>query len=407
MHVKRNRFKVILYLVVVIFFFLTFIVFSRTLALFEDNASGLADSDIGRWIIKINNTNITSGNSQTLTINNFVYQGNALTANNTIAPGTSAYFDLVVDATDCDVAVRYDINFKFDQMEYANNILFTVDGTGTIRTGENTYSGVISLSDIQNDHLVTLRVNITWDNLDQDIYNEADTILGTTLGSNLRIPIDVHAEQYLGETIVPYNPSTANIRFISRSVAGEITVGDVLSLGDFGNYYVFSTNNTTTKLIPYYNSNVGPNKSVSIDDYVQDSSITNGVGALEYSGSDYWTGHIGTTYSGSNNGNPYPYVFDSHSNLYEYCNDFKDMLNDLNIPVINVKLLSYEEAETIRNLNESLLCNSTFWLGSSRWGSIYIVEKTASTCETKAVGYNSASGRGFRPVVLLSTDDLS
>ena len=38
----------------------------------------------------------------------------------------SAYFDLVVDATDCDVAVRYDITFNFDSMNYSDNIYSNV-----------------------------------------------------------------------------------------------------------------------------------------------------------------------------------------------------------------------------------------------------------------------------------------
>lgn len=202
---KNNRIRIILWLIVLILILITYTIFSKTLALFESNATGEVDNDIGRWIIKINNNIISSGQTEDLVINSFVYDSSSTVESGYIAPGASAYFDLVFDATDCDVAVRYDITFNFNSMSYSDNISISVEELGsndTILTAEDTYSGIISLSSIESDTLVTIRVHVTWNDIAS--YDEDDTKLGTEYGSKLTVPISVHAEQYLGETLVPY-----------------------------------------------------------------------------------------------------------------------------------------------------------------------------------------------------------
>ncbi len=205
MMMKKNKIKILLWISAIVLAITTFFVFKDTFALFETNAYGVANSDIGRWVIRLSNQTITSGLDEDLEIDNFNYQTVSTVAPNRIAPGTSAYFDLVFDATDCDVAVRYDIEFKVDEIDYEENIGLSVealDDSNTIRTDENTYSGVITLASIANDDVVTIRVSLDWDDIAQ--YNESDTALGEVAGNSLVIPISVHAEQYLGETLVPY-----------------------------------------------------------------------------------------------------------------------------------------------------------------------------------------------------------
>ncbi len=202
---KNNKLRIILWLIVIILILITYTIFSKTLALFESNATGEANNDIGKWIIKINNNLISSGQTEDIVINNFVYDTVSTVESGYIAPGSSAYFDLVFDATDCDVAVRYDITFNFDSMSYSDNISMSVEELGsndTVLTDESTYSGIIDLSSIESGTLVTIRVHVTWNDIED--YDEDDTALGTEYGSKLTVPISVHAEQYLGETLVPY-----------------------------------------------------------------------------------------------------------------------------------------------------------------------------------------------------------
>ena len=201
----KNRIRLILWICFIILAFSTFLIFGRTYALFENNATARAESDIGKWIIRLSNQLISDGLTEELVIDSFVYAPQQGVASGYIAPGGSAYFDLVFDATECDVAVKYDVSFNFDSIDYSENISIEVEELGdsqTITTAANTYSGVIDLDSINDEEVITLRVSITWEDL--PAYDESDTELGTTEDSKLAVPITVRAVQYLGETIVPY-----------------------------------------------------------------------------------------------------------------------------------------------------------------------------------------------------------
>lgn len=203
----KNRLRLLLWLLVIASVSITILLLTNTFALFEDNANAVVNETIGKWVIKLSNNIISDGLSEELEIDNFVYSSNEHVASGYIAPGGNAYFDLVFDATLCDVAVKYDIEFKVDEIDYEDNISISVDELSegsTIKTAENTYSGVISLDSIRNGQTITLRISLEWDDL--EAYDEADTALGEVAGNALRVPINVHAVQYLGETIEPYVP---------------------------------------------------------------------------------------------------------------------------------------------------------------------------------------------------------
>lgn len=203
---QKINYKIILWLIVIIFGIITFGILKNTFALFENNAYAIANTDIGKWVIKLNNNLISDGVLEELSIDNFIYEEKDTVESGYIAPGTSAYFDLVFDATDCDVAVKYDIEFLFDQMDYSDNISVSVTQTGSndsIQTSENTYSGLIDLDSIINKELITLRISITWEDIEE--FNESDTLLGTTENNSLSVPIQIRAIQYLGEEIEEYN----------------------------------------------------------------------------------------------------------------------------------------------------------------------------------------------------------
>lgn len=199
-----KRTKILLYAIAIVVAVITVITFSDTYALFENNATGVVNSQIGKWIIKISNQTITDGLDEEIEINNFIYSNANTVASGVIAPGGSAYFDLIFDATLCDVAVKYDVTFRVNEIDYEDNIGISVQNLNagsTIRTDVNTYSGVIGLSS-GNNNTSTIRVNLNW--TDDANYNESDTELGTVAGNHLTVPITVHVIQYLGEQIVEY-----------------------------------------------------------------------------------------------------------------------------------------------------------------------------------------------------------
>ena len=202
--VKKRRVKRRLWLAVLVFFIITFLVVSKTYAIFERNAEAEALLAIGKWVIKLNNVEITTGQVETFTVTTFTFEDSTTVEDGYIAPGRSGYFDISLDATSTDVAVRYDIDVAIDT-PYADNIVFSVTvpvGSSIIQTGPNTYSGVISVADIIQNKIINLRINIDWQN--QSGYDATDTALGIVPGAGIPIPVTVNVVQYLGEAITPY-----------------------------------------------------------------------------------------------------------------------------------------------------------------------------------------------------------
>lgn len=179
-----------LFLIATVLLLVTTLVIVTTYGLFETNAYADTDLDIGRWVIKLNGTDITL--SETITLNNFVYNNGAHTEDGYFAPGSSAYFDVVIDTADTDVSVSYDLEIDDSQIEDYPNIHFSIQNLTTNQTISGTnISGIIGLSD-QN-RTITLRISVIWDNLLQ--YDESDTSL---IGEELAFVLNANFEQYTG-----------------------------------------------------------------------------------------------------------------------------------------------------------------------------------------------------------------
>ena len=123
-----------------------------------------------------------------------------------IAPGSLGYFDIVIDPSDTDTAIRYDVTFDFSSLN--NKVVVSsieeVYSGNLIRTDLNTYSKVITLNEIKNGITNTIRVYIKWDNSD----DESDSAIGSVINNFINVPVTIAAYQYLGEKIDIYNEST-------------------------------------------------------------------------------------------------------------------------------------------------------------------------------------------------------
>jgi hypothetical protein len=145
---------------------------------------------------------ISQGSTNSFIIDNVTYSNSANVENGYIAPGRSGYFDIVLDPSGTNVAVRYDIEIDTTSGNYPSNITFTVDNLNSsqvVKTGNNTFSGVVSLADISQNKTITLRLNLNWvDNTENDV---SDTEKGVVQNNRILIPINVKVSQYLGEEI--------------------------------------------------------------------------------------------------------------------------------------------------------------------------------------------------------------
>lgn len=180
------------FILIFIFLILLFtLVTIDTYALFETNASGEKNMSIGKWKIFLNHNDVST--TKTITLSDFTYNNGTHTEDGYFAPGSSASFDIIIDASRTDVSVEYTLDIDDSQITEYPNMYFSIVNTKTNEEIEsNTYTGVIGLN--ETDRTVTIRISIVWeDNLE---YDESDTSL---IGTELAFVIDANFKQYVGE----------------------------------------------------------------------------------------------------------------------------------------------------------------------------------------------------------------
>lgn len=243
--------KKLLTILVLIMLIISFFQITSMYALYKEQIQGEYRTLLGAWEIKVNEKDVTtSGQVEIFTIsdNQLEYLDSEYIQAGKIAPTGSAYFDIVIDPTNTDVSVLYEIDIDTDaisstntDIELQNAITFSKAENyfekkdainGQIEQTENTvskksgnkYMSVIPVEKIREKNKNYIRLYFTWENVEklenvngETIYtepnNELDSILGTTQietevdgetvtkGATISIPIRIILKQYVGEII--------------------------------------------------------------------------------------------------------------------------------------------------------------------------------------------------------------
>ena len=195
------KFKIILGIFGI--FILTVIMyeFNASYGLFESNNNMIVNSEIGKWNVYVGGSEATSGTFNVDSIN-IIDSSNVKEGK--LAPSTMGYFDVVIDPSNTSVSVWYVITFDFSSItgNFSVTAIEEVNSGNLIRTGENTYTKVISLADIKNGTTNTVRVHVKWNNIEEN--NDVDSVIGSTKNNYINIPVTVIVSQYLGEVIEEY-----------------------------------------------------------------------------------------------------------------------------------------------------------------------------------------------------------
>lgn len=192
----------------------TIFVIANSYAKYIAEASGTTERQAGAWAIKVNDTDISSSSSETeFKIDKLTYKKNDYVEEGKIAPSSVGYFDVTIDPSGTSTAVRFDVNIDTTELGISDAINFTdaklvVDGVESdktlTRTAEKTYSGIISLDDVQKGVLTTARFYVKWDDEETTLCDKSDSQIGSTKDVSLGLPIVVVVSQYLGETLEEY-----------------------------------------------------------------------------------------------------------------------------------------------------------------------------------------------------------
>lgn len=197
--------KKFLYLICFIFLLITIFTIVDSYGLFESENTLSVDNNIAKWNVFINGSDIKYNDTFIVDKVNLIDNDNVKSGK--IAPGSLGYFDIVIDPRDTDTSIKYDVTFDFSSLN--NKIVVSsieeIYSGNLIRTDLNTYSKVITLDDIKNGIINTVRVYIKWDNKEED--NDTDSVIGSSKNNHISIPVTVSASQYLGEDIVSYDAS--------------------------------------------------------------------------------------------------------------------------------------------------------------------------------------------------------
>jgi len=198
--------KKILYILSLVLVAMVVLLVLQAFGLLEASTTRVVESRLGKWTILVNDTDVTS-QTVDFSIDTINYDTSSKVKSGKIAPGLGGYFDIEIDPVDTEVSIRYDLAFDLSTIEdsEAAIVLSSVTELGgktLTLTDENTYTGIITLSDIDNGNVDTIRARINWNNVEAK--NDKDYELGKTADSVLEIPVQLKLTQYTGEQIEEY-----------------------------------------------------------------------------------------------------------------------------------------------------------------------------------------------------------
>ena len=197
-----NNMKRVLLLISLLMLFFTIYLTIDTYALFESNKNYDVSSDIAKFVIKVNGS---EAKTEEFVVDSIAYYENGYVIENKIAPLVDGYFDIVIDAEEVEVSLRYDIEFDFSSLSIPGLVISSITelgGNTLVLTDKDTYSGVITLADMDSSTVNTVRVSISWQN--DEANNEVDSSWGMVADKVISIPVNVKLTQYLGEELPVY-----------------------------------------------------------------------------------------------------------------------------------------------------------------------------------------------------------
>ncbi len=201
-------------------------------------------------------------------------------------------------------------------------------------------------------------------------------------------------------------PPKSAITYPDGKTKSTVDKGQIVKIGD-EEFYVLNRYGSDLLLLAQYNLNVGSNAkgtATGRQDPDVKGWLQNGTkyGNVSFSSKAYWSSGIGTTYVGSlctsTSGTDCAYVYDSHTNLYTYVNQYKTYLQSLDGSVKDARIISIEEANAFKKVNQAAWKETSYWTGSPyNTNRVWAVRTDGNFY----YGFNYDSLFGIRPVVII------
>lgn len=152
---------------------------------------------IARWRILVNNNDIRDNGTANATITP-VFDKNDNIADNIIAPTSTGYFDLIIDASEADVSFTYKIEITPNEYSPVKDLIaeaYSINGgEKTFLTKENS---TISRNIMQTDNIkiATVRVYIKWEDGENAIMNNEEDTQATKSTTPAKLDVKLNFTQ--------------------------------------------------------------------------------------------------------------------------------------------------------------------------------------------------------------------
>lgn len=203
--------KRLLTILVLIMLIISFFQIANMYALYKEQLQSDYSSLLGIWAIKVNGIDISSGEQNltfSMTEDNLQYIDSENIKDGKLAPSRQACFEIIIDPTNTDVSILYNLNIGLNTITNVGiNLVrienyFQKDGEtevitndNIVQTGDINQQAIIPISKINDGYLNHVKLYFEWTNNEEN--NEADSALGVTENAKLTIPLSINLKQYV------------------------------------------------------------------------------------------------------------------------------------------------------------------------------------------------------------------
>lgn len=202
-----KKFKV---LIVIASLAITLSLMSNTYSRYVASSQGNLEIEFAKWQLLINNTDITTNTSSTISFEPTI-EANKNVADNKVAPASTGYFDIEIDPTNVDVSFKYKIDLSIDN-ENIPDLRITKyaivpedysegDALNYNYLTNNTIENTLYYSNTGFNKF-TIRVFFQWFEGEGESMNDAaDSIIGAeaaTQNTSFSINANINFEQFIG-----------------------------------------------------------------------------------------------------------------------------------------------------------------------------------------------------------------
>lgn len=178
--------KIILFILMILSSVMCLFFVQESYAKYLTSANRNASMSIARWKILVNNLDIKNNNTAEATITP-VFDGTDNIASGIIAPTSTGYFDLVIDASQADVSFKYNIAISVNENSSVKDLVATgyeIDGGELIPLEKDNQTIEDTVMYTNENKIINIRVYILWDDGEDATMDNTEDTLATTNPDN-------------------------------------------------------------------------------------------------------------------------------------------------------------------------------------------------------------------------------